>query len=91
VSGKLLSLAIRFTGNFSLVALQAGGYSHPWTNAYVLSQLTIGILLIIALGNLGMEVCQKSDGTSTNISRAENRRSGFLRCICCRHELLLFG
>lgn len=32
----------------SLVALQAGGYTHPWTSAYVLAQLIIGILLIIA-------------------------------------------
>ncbi|KAH7386393.1 putative major facilitator superfamily transporter [Cadophora sp. MPI-SDFR-AT-0126] len=31
-----------------LVALQAGGYTHPWTSAYVLAQLIIGILLIIA-------------------------------------------
>jgi hypothetical protein len=34
--------------NSSLVALQAGGYSHPWTSAYVLAQLIIGILLILA-------------------------------------------
>lgn len=31
-----------------LVALQAGGYTHPWTSAYVLAQLIIGILLIIS-------------------------------------------
>ncbi|KAH9209511.1 fungal trichothecene efflux pump [Leptodontidium sp. 2 PMI_412] len=31
-----------------LVALQAGGYTHPWKSAYVLAQLIIGILLIIA-------------------------------------------
>ena len=31
-----------------LVALQAGGYSHPWTSAYVLVTLIIGILLIFA-------------------------------------------
>ncbi|KIW09922.1 hypothetical protein PV08_11698 [Exophiala spinifera] len=31
-----------------LVALQAGGYSHPWASAYVLAQLLIGILLIAA-------------------------------------------
>jgi uncharacterized membrane protein len=30
-----------------LVALQAGGYSHPWVSAYVLVQLLIGISLII--------------------------------------------
>lgn len=32
----------------SLVALQAGGYSHPWKSAYVLCTLIIGLLLIIA-------------------------------------------
>ncbi|KAK0111563.1 hypothetical protein ONS95_001914 [Cadophora gregata] len=31
-----------------LVALQAGGYTHSWKSAYVLAQLIIGILLIIA-------------------------------------------
>lgn len=31
-----------------LVALQAGGYSHPWKSAYVLCTLIIGLLLIIA-------------------------------------------
>jgi membrane protease YdiL (CAAX protease family) len=31
-----------------LVALQAGGYSHSWESAYVLVQLIVGILLIIA-------------------------------------------
>jgi MFS family permease len=31
-----------------LVALQAGGYTHPWTSAYVLAQLIIGLLLIAA-------------------------------------------
>ncbi|EME40496.1 hypothetical protein DOTSEDRAFT_55697 [Dothistroma septosporum NZE10] len=30
-----------------LVALQAGGYTHPWTSAYVLSTLLIGIALIV--------------------------------------------
>ncbi|CCT69545.1 related to MFS drug efflux pump [Fusarium fujikuroi] len=30
-----------------LVALQAGGYSHPWSSAYVLSLLLVGIVLII--------------------------------------------
>lgn len=30
-----------------LVALQAGGYSHPWTSAYVLATLIIGVLLIV--------------------------------------------
>lgn len=28
------------------MALQAGGYSHPWTSGYVLAQLFIGIALI---------------------------------------------
>ena len=32
----------------SLVALQAGGYTHPWTSAYVLACLIVGIVLIIA-------------------------------------------
>lgn len=31
-----------------LVALQAGGFSHPWTSAYVLAQLILGLLLIAA-------------------------------------------
>ncbi|KIW77617.1 hypothetical protein Z517_10063 [Fonsecaea pedrosoi CBS 271.37] len=31
-----------------LVALQSGGYTHPWASGYVLAQLIIGILLIIA-------------------------------------------
>ncbi|CAK7200330.1 hypothetical protein SEUCBS139899_003021 [Sporothrix eucalyptigena] len=31
-----------------LVALQAGGYSHPWNSVYVLSQLIIGLVMIIA-------------------------------------------
>ena len=31
-----------------LVAMQAGGYSHSWTSAYVLSQLLIGLALIFA-------------------------------------------
>jgi hypothetical protein len=30
----------------SLVAMQAGGYTHSWKSAYVLAQLIIGILLI---------------------------------------------
>jgi hypothetical protein len=33
--------------SYSLVALQAGGYTHPWSSGYVLSQLIIGIFLII--------------------------------------------
>ena len=32
----------------SLVDLQSGGYDHPWSSAYVLSTLLIGIALIIA-------------------------------------------
>ncbi|KAK5090250.1 hypothetical protein LTR05_000421 [Lithohypha guttulata] len=31
-----------------LVAMQAGGYSHPWTSAYVLVTLIVGLLLIVA-------------------------------------------
>ncbi|OQU94613.1 hypothetical protein CLAIMM_00947 [Cladophialophora immunda] len=31
-----------------LVALQSGGYTHPWESGYVLAQLLIGILLVIA-------------------------------------------
>ncbi|OQV07082.1 hypothetical protein CLAIMM_11566 [Cladophialophora immunda] len=30
-----------------LVALQAGGYSHPWSSAYVLGNLLIGIALVV--------------------------------------------
>ena len=30
-----------------LVALQAGGYSHPWKSAYVLCTLIIGLALIL--------------------------------------------
>lgn len=33
---------------YSLVGLQAGGYSHPWTSAYVLCTLLIGLLLMVA-------------------------------------------
>lgn len=29
-----------------LVALQAGGYSHPWKSAYVLTQLVLGLVLV---------------------------------------------
>jgi hypothetical protein len=29
-----------------LVAMQAGGYSHPWTSAYVLATMIIGFVLI---------------------------------------------
>lgn len=29
-----------------LVAMQAGGYSYPWTSAYVLATMIIGVLLI---------------------------------------------
>ena len=31
-----------------LVALQAGGYSHPWTSAYVLCTLIIGFFTLVA-------------------------------------------
>jgi hypothetical protein len=30
----------------SLVGLQGGGYTHPWTSAYILVQLILGIVLI---------------------------------------------
>ncbi|KAF1814529.1 MFS general substrate transporter [Eremomyces bilateralis CBS 781.70] len=43
--GGLLSI-IGLT--LTLVALQAGGYSHPWTSAYVLCCLLIGIALLVA-------------------------------------------
>jgi hypothetical protein len=33
-----------------LVALQAGGYSHPWTSAYVLCPLIIGIFVLAFFG-----------------------------------------
>ena len=29
-----------------LIALQAGGYTHPWTSAYVLATLIVGIILL---------------------------------------------
>jgi hypothetical protein len=32
----------------SLVALQSGGYTHPWGSGYVLGTLIVGIVLIIA-------------------------------------------
>jgi hypothetical protein len=32
----------------SLVALQAGGYTHAWSSAYVLAQLLIGFFLMAA-------------------------------------------
>lgn len=32
----------------SLVALQAGGYTHSWTSAYVLTQLLVGLLLMVS-------------------------------------------
>ena len=32
---------------FSLVAMQAGGYSHSWDSAYVLATMLIGILLMV--------------------------------------------
>ena len=33
--------------HYSLVALQGGGYTHPWKSAYIISQLIIGVFLII--------------------------------------------
>ena len=39
--------ALSITGlTIFLVALQAGGYSHPWNSAYVMAQLIIGLLLV---------------------------------------------
>lgn len=32
---------------YSLVALQAGGFSHPWASAYVLCILLVGLALIV--------------------------------------------
>lgn len=44
-----IGAALSITGiTIFLVALQAGGYTHPWTSAYVLAQLIIGILLIVS-------------------------------------------
>lgn len=43
-----MSFYITTNACLSLVALQAGGYNYPWTSAYVLSQLIIGIFCIIA-------------------------------------------
>lgn len=37
-----------YTKCHSLVALQSGGYTHPWASGYVLPQLILGILLIVA-------------------------------------------
>lgn len=34
--------------HYSLVALQAGGYTHPWASAYTLCTLLIGIALLVA-------------------------------------------
>ncbi|OCT47870.1 putative major facilitator superfamily transporter [Cladophialophora carrionii] len=31
-----------------LVALQAGGYSHPWSSGYVIAQLIVGVFLLAA-------------------------------------------
>jgi hypothetical protein len=32
----------------SLVALQSGGYTHPWDGAFVLAQLLLGVGLLVA-------------------------------------------
>ena len=42
----------------SLVALQAGGYSHPWKSSYVIAQLLVGILLIIAFVIWEWKICK---------------------------------
>ncbi|KAJ9611234.1 hypothetical protein H2200_004417 [Cladophialophora chaetospira] len=41
-----------------LVALQAGGYSHPWSSAYVLAQLIIGVLLLAAFVTWEWKFCK---------------------------------
>jgi MFS family permease len=41
-----------------LVALQAGGYSHPWASAYVLCTLIIGFLLIVAFVVWELKFCK---------------------------------
>jgi hypothetical protein len=39
---------LHLTVEISLVALQAGGYSHPWSSEYVLCTLLIGVALLFA-------------------------------------------
>ena len=47
----MLSCTTKRTYNInSLVALQCGGYTHPWKSAYVLSALIIGLVLMVAFG-----------------------------------------
>ena len=48
VSSTNTDCIVPATDQHSLVALQSGGYTHPWKSGYVLSQLIIGILLIVA-------------------------------------------
>ena len=42
-----------------LVALQAGGYSHPWTSAYVLATLLIGLLLLVGFVMWELKFCKE--------------------------------
>jgi len=87
-----------------LVALQAGGYTHPWKSAYVLCTLLIGIALVFAWivweyyavhpmvsSTLPATTTSNNDivGPSRTISRSTSRRIG-IRCrFRCRNELLL--
>ena len=56
MSKKAILKRIDFVGGFLsitglalfLVALQSGGYTHPWDSAYVLCTLLIGLALIFA-------------------------------------------
>ncbi|KIY03036.1 uncharacterized protein Z520_01502 [Fonsecaea multimorphosa CBS 102226] len=41
-----------------LVALQAGGYSHPWKSAFVIAQLIIGVFLIAAFVIWEWKICK---------------------------------
>jgi hypothetical protein len=43
-----LSLLLISVPVSSLIALQAGGSTHPWTSAYVLATLFIGFSLLVA-------------------------------------------
>lgn len=46
VSPQQSNWSINSNGIYSLVALQAGGYSHPWPSAYILCNLIVGIALV---------------------------------------------
>lgn len=47
VSPSCIAATFGLTVISSLVALQAGGYTHPWTSAYTLCTLLIGIALLV--------------------------------------------